>query len=93
MCFCFLFVFYFIGFVFLFAFYFIKAQLIYNVVLLMISSMTPLYTYKYIFIFFSIIVCHRILNIVTCVTLLSIHPAHNSLPLLLGVWGSRSNCL
>ena len=67
---------------FLFVFYFIRAQLIYNVVLLMISSMTPLYMYKYIFIFFSIIVCHRILNTVTCVTLLSIHPAHNSLPLL-----------
>ena len=47
----------------------------------MISTMPPLYMYKCIFIFFSIIVCHRILNIVTCVTLLSIHPAHNSLPL------------
>ena len=48
----------------------------------MISTMPPLHMYKCIFIFFSIIVCHRILNIVTCVTLLSIHPAHNSLPLL-----------
>ena len=73
-----------IGFFGLFVFYFIKVQLIYYVVLLMISSMTPLYMYKYIFIFFSIIVCHRILYVVPCAIRqdLAAYPFNMSLHLL-----------
>ena len=63
--------------------YFTEVQLIYNVVLIpavqQIDSVIHIYTF--FFIFFSIMVYHRILNIVR--TLLFIHSTYNSLHLLI----------
>ena len=49
--------------------YFIEVQLIYNVVLISAvqQSDSVIHIYTFFFIFFSIMVYHRILNIVPCV--------------------------
>ena len=49
--------------------YFIHVQLIYSVVLISVQrsdSVTHIYTHTFFFIFFSIMVFHRILNTVLC---------------------------
>ena len=50
----------------LFLVYFIEVELIYDVLILLYNSDSVLHIYPFFFIFFSIMVNHRILNIVPC---------------------------